>query len=225
MSAVRKEFTMVLTAKRAALSAVIVAAGVMFAACGKKEAQETTAAPAAQETTAAESTAPALTISLNYDYADLMNNDRDSMVKLLGEPESEETDETGETAVCTYDGGAKKILMYVDDEELNPGREGMVWLIQAKAGDLLTFSGEPADAAEFFRALIDEDAPELKDAEPVEGYAFADGKKAYSFELEGYPMQIVPGEDGKVTADSDAVIYMPVEKEEPEPEEEEKEEE
>ena len=217
---------MVLTGKRAALSAVIIAAGVMFAACGKKEAQDTTAAPAAtaaQETTAAE-TEPALTVSLNYDYADIMNNDHDSMVKLLGEPESEEVSEEGDTAVFLYDGGAKRVCMYVDDEELNPGREGMVWLVQAKAGDFLKFSGEPADAAEFFQALLEEDAPELQDAEPIEGYVFGEGRKVYRFEMEGYPMEIVPDEDGKVTADSDAVIYMPVEKEEPSPEEEEEEE-
>ena len=120
----------------AALSAMMLLAG-----CGGSgsAAPATTAAAGTQaaEAAAAETTtAPVFEVTLNYDLVDLIGNDADSVKKALGEAEADETAEAFRK--MTFKGGKQIVMLYTDSEELNYGREGLVWLIEADASDIIS---------------------------------------------------------------------------------------
>ena len=125
----------------AALSAMMLLAG-----CGGSgsAAPATTAAAGTQaaEAAAAETTtAPVFEVTLNYDLVDLIGNDADSVKKALGEAEADETAEAFRK--MTFKGGKQIVMLYTDSEELNYGREGLVWLIEADASDIFRTTMEP----------------------------------------------------------------------------------
>ena len=186
------------------------------AAPAESQAAGTTAA----ETTQAE-TVPVLKVDLNFDLIDVVNNDTDSVAEILG---TAETDEKADgSRKMTFNGGKQVVMVYTDSEELNYGRENLVWLLEADASEVFTVSLEPENSAAFMEAMNLDAAPE-KTAAEIPGYSFGEGGEVLHFEWQGYDMYAVPDDDGNIGKDSRVVIYMPLEAEEPEPEEEEEEE-
>ena len=186
------------------------------AAPAETQAADTTAA----ETTQAE-TVPVLSVDLNFDLIDVVNNDTDSVAEILG---TAETDEKADgSRKMTFNGGKQVVMVYTDSEELNYGRENLVWLLEADASEIFTVTLEPENSAAFMEAMHLDAAPEKVAAE-IPGYSFGDGREVLHFEWQGYEMYAVPDGDGNIGKDSRVVIYMPLEAEEPEPEEEEEEE-
>ena len=204
----------------AALSAMMLLTG-----CGGSgsAAPATTAAASgtqAAEAAAAETTtAPVFEVTLNYDLVDLLGNDADSVKKALGEAEADETAEAFRK--MTFKGGKQIVMLYTDSEELNYGREGLVWLIEADASDIFRTNMEPENNAEFTRELNLGDAPEKISASSVPDYDFKADSDVLHFEYDGYGMYAVPDGDGNIGPDSRVVVCMPLEKDEPAPEEEE----
>ncbi len=193
------------------------------AAAGTQAAkQEAAKAEAAAETKAPETTPaptePVLKVDLNFDLVDVMNNDTDSVADALGKAETDDKD--GDSRKMTFHGGKETVMVYTDSEELNYGRENLVWLLEADASEIFTATIEPENSAAFMEALKLEKAPEKITAE-IPGYSFHPDGEVLHFEYEGYDMYAVPDGDGNIGKDSRVVIYMPMEKEEPEPEEEE----
>ena len=207
----------------AALSAMMLLAG-----CGGSgsAAPATTAAAGTQaaEAAAAETTtAPVFEVTLKYDLVDILGNDADSVKKVLGEAETDETEEAFRK--MTFKGGKQIVMLYTDSEELNYGREGLVWLIEADASDIFRTTMEPENNAEFTRELNIGDAPEKVSASSILDYDFKADSDVLHFEYDGYGMYAVPDGDGNIGLDSRVVVCMPLEKEEPAPEEEEEEDE
>ena len=145
------------------------------------------------------------------------------MKKALGEAEADETAEAFRK--MTFKGGKQIVMLYTDSEELNYGREGLVWLIEADASDIFRTTMEPENNAEFTRELNLGDAPEKVSASSIPDYDFKADSDVLHFEYDGYGMYAVPDGDGNIGPDSRVVVCMPLEKEEPAPEEEEEEDE
>ena len=184
------------------------------AAPAETQAADTTAA----ETTQAE-TVPVLSVDLNFDLIDVVNNDTDSVAEILG---TAETDEKADgSRKMTFNGGKQVVMVYTDSEELNYGRENLVWLLEADASEVFTVSLEPENSAAFMEALNLDAAPEKLSSAEIPGYSFGADGEVLHFEWQGYDIYAVPDGDGNIGKDSRIVIYMPLEKEEPEPEEEE----
>ncbi len=214
----------------AALSAMMLLSGCGGSA-GAAPAAEAAAkeAPAkaesAAETTPAETTKaetePVLKVDLNFNLIDIVNNDSESVKDTLGEAEKDEKVNDGESRKLTFDGGKKVVMIYTGNEELNYGREDLVWLLEAGAADVFTVSLEPENSAAFMEAMDLEKAPEKTSEPELGGYSFGEGAEDLHVEYEGYDVYAVAGGDGNIGKDSRVVVYMPMEKEEPEPEEEE----
>lgn len=205
----------------AALSAVLLLGGCGGSGSPASSAKESAGAKAAE--TAAETTAaPSLEVSLNYELVDLMGNDADSVTRVLG---NAETDETADAfRKMTFKGGKQTVMLYTDSEELNYGREGLVWLIEADGSELFKTNIEPENNAAFMKALDLGDAPQKVSAAEIPDYSFSAEGEILHFVYDGYEMYAVPDGDGNIGKDSRTVIVAPLEKEEPSPEEEEEEE-
>ena len=213
----------------AVLSAVMMLSGCGGSGSGsaapaaQEAAKETPAGAAAAETTAAETTPaetePVLKVDLNFDLIDVVNNDTDSVAEILGTPETDE--KADGSRKMTFNGGKQIVMVYTDSEELNYGRENLVWLLEADASEVFTVTLEPENSAAFMEALNLDAAPEKLSSAEIPGYSFGADGEVLHFEWQGYDIYAVPDGDGNIGKNSRILIYMPLEKEEPEPEEEE----
>lgn len=206
----------------AAALCLILAGALTLSACGKSKKAETaattaagktavtTAAPTTAASTAAAPTtaaASALTASLNYDYANAIGEDFNALSALFGKPSDDSDDGTNRVVKFSKDNvGA---ALYTDDEDVNPGREGCIWLIEANAGDIFTMSADAKTADAFFKALVPDDKPVEKEADNLDGYTFGElNQKVWCFTVGGYQCQIIPDSNGGISKKSRAVIVL-----------------
>ena len=207
----------------AAVLCLCLAGALSLNACGQSKKTETpattTAGKAAVTTAAATETATTaaaakdaaapLTASLNYDYANAVGEDFNALSALFGNPSDDTSDETNRVVKFSKDNvGA---ALYTDDEDVNPGREGCVWLIEANAGDIFSMSGDAKTADEFFKALVPDDKPVEKGANNLDGYTFGGkNQKVWCFSVGGYQCQIIPESNGGISKKSRAVIITTI---------------
>lgn len=207
------------------LTCAVLAGCVIFTACGKSnQAEQTTAAATTAATTAAataattaapETTKAAMTAKLNFDYANLLGDNYDTMTKNFGKPSEEKEQDVSK--YLTFNQQGIKIVLYTDDETANYGREDTAWLIETSAGDLFTMSADAKNPDDLFTALGSDVKAVKAKGNDIDGYEFGKSTEdLYKFEMEGYQFEIIPEADGSISRNSRAVIVCQLEAETPE---------
>jgi len=197
--------------QRMMLTGALILAGVLaLAACGSSKKTETTAAAATAASSApasseAETTTAAPKVGLNFDYANLMGDNYDAVVKEFGKPSSEK--EADVSRILTYTKPDCTVVLYTDDETANYGRENSVWLIETSAADLFGLTDTPVRADELADMVSDNKKIEKVQGNNIDGYEFGKSTDSvYSFDADGYQIQIVPESDGTISGKSRVVI-------------------
>ncbi|MDO4787709.1 MAG: hypothetical protein Q4A19_00930 [Johnsonella sp.] len=186
------------------------------AGCAKKAEEESTSA---QSSTAEESSAKETQessteaeqnkdkkvegVELNFDVANHVGGDYDSILLELGAPAEEKKDEI--SSILYYKDPDRMFVLYPEQGEADEA--GLCWVVTTTMGDLWGIGKEEIKSEDFLNSLSAEDVSYNKNVDESE---FTIGKKdqeTLEFVSEGYMFIIALNEGRTLNADSPVGIY------------------
>lgn len=191
-------------------------ASLFAAGCAKKAQEETTQAQSSemQESSEKETTKESTEakkepdkkvegISLNFDVANHVGGDYESILLELGAPAEEKKDEI--SSILYYKDPDRMFVLY--PEQGGADEAGLCWVVTTTMGDLWGAKKEPLKAEDFLNSISAADISYNKNVDESE---FTIGKKdqeTLEFVSEGYMFIVALDEGRTLHADSSVGIY------------------